>query len=110
MCHIQVANKEEIAQCIMCHFLINKRKVVLDQLRDGLRTLGLLEEMKKNPPLFESLFIHREDNLTPAIVKDILTFTDSEHKDVKEMVLQFIDESDHEGRVNFVLFTIPVCV
>ena len=100
-------NKEEITQCIMCHFLINKRKVVLDQLQEGLQTLGLLNEMQKNPLLFERLFLYQEKNLTTAIVKDILSFPNNEHKDVQEMVLQFIDESDHEGMEICFISSIP---
>ena len=40
-------------------------------------------------------------------VKDILSFPNNEHKDVQEMVLQFIDESDHEGMEICFISSIP---
>ena len=39
--------------------VIAKRKVALDQLRDGLKVLGILDEMQKYPQLFVCLHLQK---------------------------------------------------
>lgn len=91
-------NKDEIVQFIMCHFVLNKRKVLLDQLQEGLKTLNVLDEMKARPLLFARLFVHQEGSVTPQRVNEVLTFPDGDdHKDTKDMVIHFIDESQCDG-------------
>lgn len=46
--------------------VIGKRKMALDQLRKGLKILGILDEMEKHPGLFESVFNRKQEELTPA--------------------------------------------
>ena len=36
-----------------------KRKSILEQLRKGLSTLGVLAEIEDNPSLFEEFFVHQ---------------------------------------------------
>ena len=63
-----------IVKSILVHFVLSKKKVLLDQLREGLRTLGVLEEAIKHPLLFEKLFVRTESDLVPGEVKAILKF------------------------------------
>jgi len=58
----------------MLHTILSKRKVLLDHLRKGLETLGVLQEAAKNPLLFESLFVASDESLTPEKAKDSLKF------------------------------------
>lgn len=95
---MQMENKDEIVQFIMCHFVLNKRKVLLDQLHEGLKILGVLDEMKARPLLFEPFFVYHEGSVTPERVKEVLTFPDAgEHKDQKDMFIRFIEESKNNG-------------
>lgn len=95
---MQMQNKDEIVQFIMCHFVLNKRKVLLDQLQEGLKTLDVLHEMKAKPLLFERFFVYQEGSVTPEKVKEVLTFPyGDDHKDQKDMVIRFIDESEDKG-------------
>ena len=48
--------KGKIIQSIVMYEVISKRKMALDQLRKGLTTLGVLDEMLKHPNLFENVF------------------------------------------------------
>lgn len=44
--------------------VIAKRKVALDQLRDGLKILGILDEIQRYPQLFECACTYRKLDLT----------------------------------------------
>ena len=91
----------EAVQCLLCHFVLNKRKVLLDQLRQGLKTLGGLEEMEASPMLFERFFVFLESTMTSYNIKDVLTFPNGDtHKDVKDIVIRFIYESNNSGMYN----------
>ena len=88
-------NKTDIVQSILMHFVLSKKKVLLDQLREGLRTLGVLEEAIKYPLLFEKLFVRTESDLHPEEVKAILKFPEQmggSEVATREMLLRFIDD------------------
>lgn len=87
-----------MVQCILCHFVINKRKVLLDQLKEGLKTLGVLDEIIKHPEVLAPMFIWVEKSLDPTFIKNKLIFPpfEGEHV-VKHMLLHFIDESSELG-------------
>ena len=44
--------KGKIIQSIVMYEVISKRKMALDQLRNGLTTIGVLDEMSKYPNLY----------------------------------------------------------
>ena len=54
----------------MLHTILSKRKVLLNQLRKGLETLGVLEEAAKKPLMFEGFFVSAGENLTSDKSKD----------------------------------------
>jgi hypothetical protein len=45
-----------------------KRAVMLDNFAKGLQTLGVLEEIRKNPSQFEEVFLHNEDAVNKSVV------------------------------------------
>ena len=63
----------KIIQNLIIHDAIGKRKVVLDQLREGLQTLGFGARLSVYPDLFEELFV-AGDNITCSKVKKCLVF------------------------------------
>ena len=85
-------------QCILCHFVLNKRKVLLDQLKEGLKVNGLLDEITDHPDILAPLFTWTENSVNASIVKSKLRFPPlcGDHV-MKVMLLHFIDESSEQG-------------
>ena len=60
-------------QTLIVHDAIGKRKIVLDQLREGLQTLGFGDRLSVLPDLFKELFVAGVE-ITADKVKECLTF------------------------------------
>ena len=60
------SHQEEILHSIAVHHCLLTIKAELDQLRDGLRTLGLLQSLERYPSLFETLFIAKNTSSMTA--------------------------------------------
>jgi len=91
-----MSSKGKIIQSVVMYEVISKRKMALDQLRKGLTTLGVLDEMSKHPYLFENVFTFRPVELTPTTVKDCLKYPDElseQAQDTKMMMIRFVDQS-----------------
>ena len=54
---VNMANKNLLMRTIMLHSTLLKNKAVLDQLKSGLSSLGVLNAVMKNPNAFESYFV-----------------------------------------------------
>ena len=63
-----MTTKAKIIQSVLMYEVISKRKVALDQLRSGLKILGVLEHMQRYPHLFDSLFTFKHKELTAEVV------------------------------------------
>ena len=64
---IGLADRPALVKAISLHHIILKRKAELDQLRDGLGTLGVADALKSHPSLFEPIFIASgQTELTPG--------------------------------------------
>ena len=46
-----------IVQAVLIHIVLTKRKVVLDQFREGLKLLRVLDQITAHPKLYEKLFV-----------------------------------------------------
>ena len=67
-CLLQLADKTALVKALTLHHVILRSKAELDQLRDGLNTLGVASALASNPMLFEPLFTAIEDaKLTSGI-------------------------------------------
>ena len=76
--------------------IIGKRKAALDQLRNGLKIFGILDQMQTYPQLFECAFMHKNMDITSEIVNDHLKYPEElneQEQNAKYMVTRFIDES-----------------
>ena len=62
-----------VVQSLLTFNVLTNNVSMLDQMRKGLSLLGLLEEIEKNPNLFEHFFVHQGSRFTPAYVKELLT-------------------------------------
>lgn len=86
------------------HFVLRKKKVLLAQLREGLKTLGVLKVAINHPLLFEKLFVKTESDLVPGEVKAILKFPEQmgvTEVETREMLLQFIDDCSIDSKERF---------
>ena len=65
-------DKDSIVKALSLHFIILSSKGELDQLKDGLRTLGVGDAMEISPDLFEPIFTNfGQVELTPGTLHGI---------------------------------------
>ncbi|KAJ7392269.1 hypothetical protein OS493_013648 [Desmophyllum pertusum] len=105
---LMTANRTDIVQSIFMHFVLSKKKVLLDQLREGLETLGVLHQAIKHPLLFEELFVRTESDLNSEEVKSILKFPvqmDNGALEMRAMLINFLDDCPTNGLQDFLRFT-----
>ena len=67
-------NKMRVIQSLIVHDAIGKPKILLDQLREGLQTLGFRSRMQVYPELFKELFVAGEKEMKGSDIKEILMF------------------------------------
>ena len=53
---VKICNKISIAQAVLTHIVLTKRKLVLDQFR-GLKLSGVPDQITAHPKLYEKLFV-----------------------------------------------------
>ena len=56
-----MTTKNEIVQGIIFHELIDKRKAPMDQLCHGLERFQVLKCIRRNPKVFEPVFVYMEE-------------------------------------------------
>ena len=84
----------------MLHTVLNKETVVLDQLRQGLQTLKVLDHMIKAPTVFEGLFLCCGKELTSCQVISCLQFREENaHGETRDHLLKYINECTSEGKI-----------
>ncbi|XP_026072619.1 G2/M phase-specific E3 ubiquitin-protein ligase-like [Carassius auratus] len=65
--------KDSLVQSAANFFVNGRLATALDQFVEGLKTLGLLEELRKNPAVFYNMFVSEE---IPLQAKDLCTLFD----------------------------------
>ncbi|XP_026059142.1 G2/M phase-specific E3 ubiquitin-protein ligase isoform X2 [Carassius auratus] len=65
--------KDSLVQSAADFFVNGRLATALDQFVEGLKTLGLLEELRKNPAVFYNMFVSEE---IPLQAKDLCTLFD----------------------------------
>ena len=63
---LTVDDKEDILKALCLHNIIFKCKAELDQMKEGLRTLGVATALEVLPDTFQCLFTSVEETLTPG--------------------------------------------
>ena len=101
-----------MAQSLITFNVLTKNVVLLDQMRKGLSTLGLLKE--KNPTLFEHFFVHQGCQLTPDYVKELLNFgtsglEDETNSTLEQLLRTFIDGCNEEELSDLLAFVTGTC-
>ena len=87
-----------IIQLLIIHDVIGRRKIVLDQIGEGLNTLGFTNKMKEHPEKFQPLFVlSSESEVKASTVVDILLFPEVmsvEESEVANNLQQFLLSTD----------------
>ena len=84
---------------LIVHDAIANPKMVLDQLREGLKTLGFGRRMELHPDIFKELFVAGDKEVTADDIKSQLQFpSDLNQNDykIKEYILQFLTDASVE--------------
>ncbi|XP_042582775.1 uncharacterized protein LOC122137829 [Cyprinus carpio] len=104
--------KDSLVQSAADFFVNGRLATALDQFVEGLKTLGLLEELRKNPAVFYNMFVSEE---IPLQAKDLCTLFDlyfsvqgSNRRDRENMTICFWRDwlIDIEG----ILFIVQVII
>lgn len=80
-----------VIQSLIVHDAISKPKILLDQLREGLQTLGFGVRMHLYPDLFKELFVAGEEELHGRDVKKLLVFP-LELSDAESNIMEYMGE------------------
>ncbi|CAH3196170.1 unnamed protein product, partial [Porites evermanni] len=80
-----------VIQSLIVHDAIGKPKILLDQLREGLQTLGFRSRMQEYPELFKELIVAGEKEMKGSDIKEILMFP-SEMSDAEKTFMEHMTE------------------
>ena len=67
------SDKGNLVSMIAKHEVLDKPRSALEQFKEGLKALGILDVMTQHPAEFETLFCHQGTILTANIVDNIFT-------------------------------------
>lgn len=99
----------KVIQSLIVHDAIGKRKIVLDQLREGLQTLGFGARLSVLPDLFKELFVAGEaEEIAANKVKECLTFPaelSDEECTIKVCLEEYIMTATQESLKDLLIFT-----
>lgn len=93
---------------LIVHDAIAKPRMVLDQLREGLKTLGFGRRMELYPELFKELFVAGDREVTADDIKNQLQFPsdlNQNDENIKEYLLQFLEDASVKELKSFLVFT-----
>ena len=93
-------------QAIVFHEVIGKRIPALEQIRKGLRLLGVLDVMSDYTDLLEPVFIYTGNQLTFTSIAEKLVYSDSfdDHPRTRQFLERFLEEADQLLLEKFVIY------
>ena len=71
-------NKEIIVQKLMAHETVTRRAPVISQLCEGLKSLSFLDLVRQMPSIFDRVFVHQKETVTPDNVLSLITFPEKD--------------------------------
>ena len=80
-----------VSQNLIVHDILGKRKISYDQIRKGLKNLGVLDQLEKNPDLFSELFLTKE-KLTSEEVMKMMKYDNSVSEKNTEFLKRFLQK------------------
>ena len=91
-------------QGIIFHEVLEKRIPALDQIRKGLKLLGVGAAIEENVELFEELFCYQSQHFTPESLLNKLAFDENQiqqHESLHSFFLHFISNATAEKLKKF---------
>lgn len=64
--NLELTSREELKKVICVHHILLKCKAEMDQLREGLVALGVMEIMVNNPSCLQDFFVFTEEGALTA--------------------------------------------
>ena len=92
-----------VSQNLIVHDILGKRKISYDQIRKGLKNLGVLDQLEKNPDLFSELFLTKE-KLTSEEVMKVMKYDNSVSEKNKDFLNRFLQRCSECKLQQFLLF------
>lgn len=99
---LTVGEKEDIMKSLSLHYLIYANRAEIDQLMDGLKTLGVLQLMQQHPSLFKPLLLSSaKPSLTSSqmvkLFQPIWSVAGSNQREKEELIIlnwtTYLDET-----------------
>ena len=97
-----------VIQGIVVHDVLGRPKIVLDQLRQGLNTLGFGDKMVQHPDLFEELFMKNHKEIQAQDVLDVFEFPltmSSDETNTKNYLTSYLNKATPEAIKKFLVFS-----
>ncbi|KAF0022120.1 hypothetical protein F2P81_025627, partial [Scophthalmus maximus] len=69
----KIEDKEQLVRDIIMFQVVHRVEAPFQRFQEGLKTLGVLEKLQKNPDSFRPLFCHQQSGLTAEIMDDLFT-------------------------------------
>ena len=107
------SEKDQLLRMIARHEVIDKPRSALEQSKDGLSTLGILDLMKQYPAELETIFCNQGNVLSAAYIDLIFTPkmvpVGSNRRDRQELIMMhWRDYLQETGGENYML--VPYCI
>ncbi|XP_031561526.1 uncharacterized protein LOC116297443 [Actinia tenebrosa] len=104
---LQNDNKINVIHSVMVHDAISRPKILLDQFREGLNTLGFSDQLKKHPDIFRQLFVRDDASITYDELVQCLCFPslmDEDETSTHNFLKEFLQKASNETLSNFLTF------
>lgn len=75
---------------------------MLDNFAKGLATLGVIEEIRKDPHQFEEMFVHYKNSIQASTVLNKVKLV-TKDKTIQGLVTSFINNASHQGTTDNLL-------
>ena len=98
----QKSTKNLISQNLIVHDILGKPKILYNQIRKGLKNLGVLDQLEKNPDLFSKLFLTKE-KLTSEEVMKVMKYDIVVQKKIKTFSTAFYKSVRNANCSSFVV-------
>ena len=84
---VSINDKESIATSLAMHFVLYVSKAELDELKEGMSLLGVLELLQNNMVVMRTLFTPQNCPLTASTMFDLFQIMWSSDRDAEEAVI-----------------------
>ena len=93
-----------IVQAILTHIVLTKLKAVFDQFREGLKLLGVLDQITVHPKLYEKLFVAVNEYDATDVLDKISFVNPNGNNHLVTYFERFIRGKGYEDLRKFIIF------